>query len=393
MANFFAMPKLGMDMTEGRIVNWLAKEGDSLKEGDPLLEVETDKATNEVEAPAGGILAKIVHNAGDMVPCNTVIAVLLDEGESLPAVIPEVLGQDGKPAGTADSAPQAKARVEQKSPSLDGEHKRFSISPSARRMAQELGVDLAMIVPEGQYINRSDVQRAYDQQKEGDADSRLEVVKKPLKGIRKITAEKMAESAHTTARVILTVSVDAEAMITRREAAKAKGEKISYNIFLAKAAAKALKEFPYMNSRLVGDEVWELDKVNIGIAVDTERGLYVPVLQDVNNKTLIELNNDYLQKVEHAKAGKLSSNELEGGTFTITNLGQQQIESFAPVINLPECAILGVGAIMAKPAAEDGKVVIKDQMTLSLVFDHRLVDGKPAAEFLQRLKEIIENNA
>jgi pyruvate dehydrogenase E2 component (dihydrolipoamide acetyltransferase) len=391
MAYFFAMPKLGMDMTEGQIVSWLAGEGDQVKEGDPLLEVETDKATNEVEAPLDGILAKVVHKAGETVACSTIIAVILADGEDMPDSFPEMAGQDGNAEKEKSDAPQAEKQPQKSTSSPKTDGKRFSISPSAKRMAQELGVDLASIVPEGQFISRSDIQRAYDEQKAETASSGVEAVRKPLQGIRKLTAEHMAASAHTTARVALTVSVDAEALIAKREGAKAEDNKISYNVFLAQAAAQALREFPYMNSRLVEDEVWEIKEFNIGIAVDTERGLFVPVLRDAGSKTLVELSADYEQKVARAAAGKLNAADLESGTFTITNLGQQQIESFMPVINLPECAILGVGAIMPKPVAQDGTVVVRNQMTLSLVFDHRLVDGKPAAEFLKRLKEIIED--
>jgi len=387
MANFFTMPKLGIDMTEGRIVNWMVKEGSLVKKGELILEVETDKAANEIESPVDGRLAKIVHKAGDQVACNTVIAVFLDEKEDMPASIPQMLGEFSS-AGNIEESNHQVQEVKQ----VPAVKHRISVTPSAKKMAQELGIDLAAVVSENEYISREDVQRAYDRKKPQVSKPELNVTRKPLTGIRKITAERMSRSANTTAQVALNLSVDASALIARREAEETNGRKISFNVLLAKAVSDALKVFPYMNSRLVDDEIWEIGQINIGIAVDTERGLYVPVLRDVECKNIEQLNDEYLSLVERAQSGKLNVEELEGGSFTITNLGEEHIESFAPVINLPECAILGVGMIMPKPVVENGVVVIKNMLALTLVFDHRLVDGRPAGKFLRKIKEIIENN-
>ncbi len=254
-------------------------------------------------------------------------------------------------------------------------------------------MDITKVTPSGNQIRREDVERAYQNvqnQKTAPRDPVPEVTKKPYAGIRKLTGEHMAQSVHTTARVALTLDVNAEKLINRRRSLEFTVGKISFNVLIAQAAAKALKEYPTMNSRLVEDEIWEMGNVNIGIAVDTERGLMVPVLKNVDQKTVEVLHREFSQLAERAMAGKATPQDLEGGTFTITNLGAQEIESFVPVINLPECAILAVGAIMPKAVVMDEIVTACKMMSLTLVFDHRLVDGSMAAKFLQRIKHLLE---
>lgn len=391
MAIFLTMPKLGMNMTEGTIVNWLAKEGTAIKRGEILLEIETDKATNEIESPANGILAKVLHKDGETVLCNTVIAVILQEGENMPGSIPSMIGADVAPK--SEVSLKAGEINEQDEP-LESDliqSKRIRISPSARKLAKELGLDISTVVSHGSQIKREDVQKAYEQQKGLSKEYRGAVKKKPFEGMRKATGDLMSKSVRATARVALTLTVDAGKMVAEREQIQINEEKISYSVLLAKATAQALSEFPYMNSRLEADEIWELGDINIGIAVHTGKGLYVPVLEKVGQRTVEELHTEFKKLIEKAHSGSLRAEDLAGGTFTITNLGAMQIESFVPVINYPQCAILGVGAILPKPAVEEQRVVVKEQMELTLVFDHRLVDGEPAARFLQRLKEIIES--
>jgi len=393
MATFFTMPKLGLNMTGGRIVNWLAKEGAAVKTGQPIIEIETDKATNEVEAPASGVIGKILHHEGDDVPCNDVLAVILSEGEALPDQIPAMVGEDVAPTAEVsvkreDLAFQASAR-QQVTP-LGG---RISISPSAKKLADELGVDISKVVPSGSQVRREDVERVYrEMQSNSQSAPSTDIVKKPFSGIRKLTGERMAQSVHSTARVALNLEVNAEKLAARRKSLEATLGKVSYTIFIAEAAGMALKDFPYMNSRLSGDEIWEMNAINIGIAVDTERGLLVPVVKDVVNKSIEILHQEFSGLAERALAGRSTPQDLEGGTFTITNLGAQEIESFVPVINLPECAILAVGAIMPKAVAVGDTVAVRKMMALTLVFDHRIVDGIAAAKFLQRIKHLLEEN-
>jgi pyruvate dehydrogenase E2 component (dihydrolipoamide acetyltransferase) len=390
MAKFFTMPKLGMNMTEGHIVSWLVEEGTTIKEGDPILEIETDKATNEVEAPASGIIAKILHEVGEDVPCNSVLAVILEKGENLPAEIPSMIDENVAPKadvmvrseGNSDTNVSA-------SVSLQGD-KRIRISPSAKKLADELGVDIKSIESNGSQIRREDVQQVFDSMNASKPTRPAAVTIKPYSGIRKRTGEAMAASSTSTAQVPLFLEADAEGLINKRNELEGSIGKISYNVLLAKLAAEALIEFPYMNSQLSGDDIWEFKQVNIGIAVDSEKGLFVPVLKNTDKKSIEDLHKEFLAAAERAQNGKVSADDLEGGTFTITNLGAQEIESFVPIINYPQCAILGVGVIRSKAVVNNGKVESRNMIGLTLVFDHRIVDGVPAARFLQKIKHLIE---
>jgi pyruvate dehydrogenase E2 component (dihydrolipoamide acetyltransferase) len=217
----------------------------------------------------------------------------------------------------------------------------------------------------------------------------------PLKGVRGIIAERMGASVHTTARVTLVMEVDATEFVAARERIKTKvsqewGFAPGYNDLLAKAVAVALRKFPYMNARLAPDAIELLGHVNIGLAVDTERGLLVPVIKDADVKSLRQFGSEFRQMVDRARAGRVLPDDISGGSFTITNLGMYDVDAFTPVINLPEAAILGVGRIAAKAVPRGDAVVVRQMLTLSLVFDHRLVDGAPAARFLQYIKQLVE---
>jgi pyruvate dehydrogenase E2 component (dihydrolipoamide acetyltransferase) len=393
MATFFAMPKLGLNMTQGVIVNWLVKEGGAVKEGAPIVEVETDKATQEVEATASGILAKIVAAVGEEVPCNNVIAVITAVGEALPAKIPVNIAEGIGPTNELQGIVERKTAVEEKQEDQQPDaQRRINISPSAAALAKELGVDITKIVAKGGRIKREDVEAAFEAMKSKKPEKAgvPSIKKAPMSTMRRKIAEHMNQSARSVARVALALEVDATKLVAKREATRVDGAKISYNVLLAKHVAAALKEFPYMNAQLNGEEIWEFGDINVGIAVDSERGLFVPVLQSVDNKSIETLQKEFISISGRATVGKSTVEDLSGGTFTITNLGNLEIESFLPVINVPECAILGVGAIIQKAVVIDGNIGVRPRMTLTLAFDHRLVDGAPAARFLQRVKVLIE---
>ncbi len=287
-------------------------------------------------------------------------------------------------------------------------------TPVAQRMAADTGVDLRKLAGTGPggRIRKEDVERAVHPseiaapvaapdagqafstiaQPAAGADVRERI---PLKGVRAIIADRMGTSVHTTARVTLMMEVDATEFVAARERIKARvseqwGFAPGYNDLLAKIVAAALREFPYMNARLQGDVIEILSHVNLGMAVDTERGLLVPVVRDADQKTLRQFGAEFRQMVERARSGRALPDDLSGGTFTITNLGMYEVDAFTPVINLPELAILGVGRIAPKIVPYNGKPEIRQMLTLSLVFDHRLVDGAPAARFLQHIKHLIE---
>lgn len=385
MPVFFSMPKLGLNMTQGVIVRWLVGEGDQVEPGKPVLEIETDKATQELEAPGAGFLARILKNVGDIVPCNEVIAVILAPGEPMPTSIPVTIG-DGIASKIEPTLLPSTNEVPQ------AEETRINISPVARVLAEELGVDISKIVPHGGRIKREDVLAAHEAQKSQLPKTPISETRTAGPSLRKKIAEHMSKSARTVARVGLTLEVDARLLVEWRNRSKTSENQVNYNILLAKITAKALQEFPYMNSQWLNDEVVLMPEINIGIAVDTDRGLVVPVLKGVILKDVETLQHEFDAASQRAIRSRSFVSDFEGGTFTITNLGSFEIESFLPIINIPECAILAVGAIQKKPVMNDSGdgIIIRPRVMLTLAFDHRLTDGGPAAKFLQRIKHLVE---
>lgn len=285
------------------------------------------------------------------------------------------------------------------------------VTPVAQRMAASAGVDLRTLTgtgPGGRIV-KEDVEHALQQPVIAAPTAAAaaqppfaaplppaEVVERiPLKGVRAIIADRMSASVHTTARVTLLMEVDATEFVSARERIKAKvseawGFTPGYNDLLAMIVAAALRKFPYMNARLASDAIEILSQVNMGMAVDTERGLLVPVIRSADQKSLFQFGSEFRQMVDRARKGRSLPDDLSGGTFTITNLGMFEVDAFTPVINMPEAAILGLGRIAPKVVPYNGEIAVRQMWTLSLVFDHRLVDGAPAARFLQYIKQMIE---
>ena len=442
------LPKLGQTMEEGTIVEWLKKEGDPVNKGDILFQVETDKAVLEVESKAKGTLLKILVDKGIKVPVLTVVGLIGEPGEDISAYTGGAKAgqakQPGSASPTATSSPQAMA---QPSPGVSIEEEgRIAISPRARALAREKGVDYRHIVgsgPGGRIIERDvlaylekqppatplarhvaqELGVALEEVAPAGVRLRAEEVRAaveapqppqpepfaapaappppaegevtPLTGLRAIIAERMARSSQTTAAVTLQSVVDATELVALRERLKVALEKelgfaIGYNDLLAVIVTRCLVEFPYMNVRLEEGGIRHIPDVNLGLAVDSERGLLVPVVHGAQNLRLKEFAIRFRDLVARARAGKALPDDLTGGTFTITNLGMFGVDMFTPIINLPECAILGVGRIHPEPAVVEGQIVIRQRMWLSLTFDHRLVDGAPAARFLQGIMRYIE---
>ena len=394
MPIYFSMPKLGLNMSEGVIVRWLLNEGEKVQSGKPVLEIETDKATQELEAPGEGVLAKILAQPGEVVPCNNIIAVILAAGETLPGVIPTSITETALPQkGETSLTLEATAVTRPREPA--GETERINISPVARALAEELGVDITMIPLRGGRIRREDVLAAAEAQKSQPAKTASAPAPEPkvaMPSLRKKIAEHMSLSARSVARVGLNLEADAQRLVDWRKRLQVSNKDISYNILLARLAASALHEFPYMNAQWVNDEVVLMPEINIGIAVETERGLVAPGLKGVDRKSVEPLQEEFNGASQRALNGRSTVTDLEGGTFTLTNLGSFEIESFLPIINVPECAILAVGAIQKKPVVNDegNGILIRPRISLTLAFDHRVIDGAPAAKFLQRLKHLVE---
>ena len=445
MAEELFIPKLGQTVEEVTIINWHVKNGNQVEQGQEVLEVETDKAVFDVEANEDGYIHIGPFKVGDVVPVLTVVAVIgeaddqfevkqsvKESHQELPpeeesASTSSTILEKSKPSSSSKekvfASPRARKLAREKHVDLavvtptGGDGVRVNeqdvaaylavdikVSPVARRMAEDVGLDLRSIQASGprNTITRSDIEKALAQKITSTAVvhtpslPELEVTEsQPLKGVRRVISERMAASSHTTAQVTLLMNVNATKFAELREQLKKEKEvewgfKPGYNDLLAKACACALRRFPYMNARLNENAIEQLAQVNIGIAVDAERGLFVPVIQDVDQKNLQTIGREFRQRVEEVRSGKISPENLSSGTFTITNLGMYDVDGFTPMINLPEAAILGVGRIAPRAVVLESKVVIHQMMTLSLTFDHRLVDGAPAARFLQYLKDLIE---
>jgi len=397
------LPVLGETMNEGTIVEWFKKEGDPVERGDHLFTFESDKATLEVEAPAKGFLRQIMVLAGQTVPVLTVVGLITKTAdEDLSAYGVRVPGFEFQ---VAEAMKPETLKPETLKPKT-----RIFASPRARRLAREKGVDLTLVTgsgPDGRIVERDVVTYLETialtpplaptlPAPPTPAEAAEAIAEVPMSGVRAVIAQRMRESHQTTAPVTLTTEADATAFVELRERLKAGlaaelGFDIGYNDLLIRLVAHALRQFPYMNARLDGERVRHLREVHLALAVDTDRGLLVPVVRNADRKGVAEIAREVRGLAERARTGKALPDELSGSTFTITNLGMHEVDAFTPIINLPEAAILGVGRIKARPAVVEGEMCVRQTMWLSLTFDHRLVDGAPAARFLQRIKQLIEN--
>ncbi|MBC7338931.1 MAG: 2-oxo acid dehydrogenase subunit E2 [Firmicutes bacterium] len=395
------MPRLGLTMKQGRVEKWMRRDGETVSKGEPLLEVLSEKVTATVPSPADGVL-RILVPAGQSVPVGTPVAALVAAAAAAAPATPSAPGPAAADA-TGSGAPGQWVRS----------------TPAARRLARELGLDLAAVTgtgPDG-LVTEQDVRAAHRARQEVSAETvpptaapaemappgavstpRQGETRVPLAGRRRVIAERMAASATQTAAVTLTVHADMtkacelrEALLPRVEASH--GVRLTFTDIVVRVAAAALRAFPYMNASLDGETVVQHGGVHIGVAVDTDQGLVVPVIRDADRRGLGDIAATRHRLTEAARAGTISPDDLVGGTFTVTNLGMYEIEVFSPLINLPEAAILGVGAIEDRPVAQAGQVVVRPVCTLSLVFDHRIVDGAPAARFLRWIKSALENPA
>jgi len=387
------MPRLDPGMQTGKIVEWLKKEGDLVRKGEPILVVEGEKTTFEIEAPEGGVLSKLLVEVGSDVQVADPVAIIGESSTGSQSVTRrETVQQEGVQGSRA--SPQnytTPTAFTAKSPSAAD---RIVASPAARRLAQEHHVDLTTLsgTGPGGRISREDVLAAVEQApKAAQVFSKVlqpAVLRKvKLEGIRKAVAERLSFSARTAVPVTITMEADA----TRLVAMKEKESHISFTAFAVKAAAKALEKHTAINSTIEGDEITTYSDVNVAVAINTEEGLVAPVIQNANRKPLKGINSAIDVLSQKAAEKRLTIEELTGGTFTVTNLGAYDIESFAPVINPPQCAILGLGRIVYKPFALGGSVSARPATMLTLVFDHRIVDGVPAAKFLQDLKRYLED--
>jgi len=385
MVTEVVMPRMDQMMEKGKIIKWLKKNGEEVKRGEPILEIETDKTTIEIEARDSGIL-RILAEEGEEVPIAKTIAYILKKGESIPE---EKISKISEP------------KLEKAKAAAIG---RIKASPLAKKIAKEKGVDLTQVqgTGPGGRITKDDVLAYLEREAKAisveevpvkPVSSEYEVV--PMSSMRKAIARKMVESKTHVPHFYVTVQVDMteaarmrENLISVLEAKK--GVRLSFTHLLIKAVAVALEKYPQLNATVEKDEVRIWKDVNIGIAVSLEDGLIVPVLRGANKLDLFEIASQASELIAKAREKRLKENEFSGGTFTISNMGALDVESFIAIINVPETAILATGRIADKPAVVNGSLTIRKMMSMTLSADHRVIDGITAAKFLPEVKRLLE---
>jgi pyruvate dehydrogenase E2 component (dihydrolipoamide acetyltransferase) len=432
MGSLVVMPKLGLTMTEGEIEKWHKKEGEEIKEGEILFDVTTDKLTNEIEAKVSGVVRKILAPEGETVECLKNVAIIAGIDEDISALLKEADAEGDDSEDESDSSKETKEEVskEEQLPSREGrlkispaakklaiendldfeiitgtgpegriviedvkkyiENNKIKVSPAANKLAKDLGVDLKEINVNGRVMKSDVLTFSNNSNSSSDVNTGAYAEEKiEMSPMRKVISARMSESWTTSPTVTYDIKVDTSNL------KKLKNDfkdicKITYTDLLIKIVSKVLLQFPLLNSSIDGNELIMRNYVNMGVAVALEQGLIVPVIKYSNNKGLEEISTEVKDLAQKAKNNELESDSIKGGTFTITNLGMFGIEYFSPIINQPEVAILGVNKITETPVVENGEIVIKPLMNLSLTADHRAVDGSVAAQFLLTLKKYVE---
>ena len=408
MATEIKMPQLGLTMEEGTVERWLKAEGDAVKEGEPLLEITTDKLTNEVEAEADGVLLKIVAPEGTDVPVQGLLGWIGQPGEQVGAPAAAPTAPAAVPAAAPAPAPAAEA-----APARD---KKIRISPLARKIAKQMGVDYTAVTgtgPSGRIIKRDILAAAESAPKAAPAAQKpaaaaaapaitafpvknLELMEgdtvEKLTGMRKVVAQRMYTSAVEIPTVTQTVKVDVTALLAFRRQLKEAGHPFSVNDLVLKAVAKALRKHPEILVSLDGEQIIRRAHVNLGMAVALDTGLIVPVIRDADLLSLEALSAKAKDLAERARNNQLGADEYKGSTFTVSNLGMFGVESFTPIINQPDAAILGVNCTEDELVMEeDGTIARHQVMRISLTFDHRLLDGAVAARFEMTVRDLLEH--
>lgn len=392
MPKIVLMPKLGLTMKKGKIINWLKQEGEAVAKGEHFLEVVTEKTNVKVEAQDDGVFYKILVEKGNQVPVNAPIAVLAEAGDD-EALLQKTVEESMATLNEAAASLNQKKKDKQKAVEapVNAEPVKKAVSPRAKKLAEKEGVDVALVDgtgPNGR-VTEKDILTYIEDLKQDDETSFV-----PMEGMRQVIAQRMSESSRNAARVTVMEDVDVTLLSLLRkkinDANAARGIKISFTDMIIKIVAKALREHRHMNARVFEDKIELVNSVNISVAVDIEGGLVVPVIHKAHRLSLEQISDTVKDLAERARSGDLEAEELAGGTFTISNIGMFGAEGFTPIINPPETAILGIGTIVQKPALQGDNILRKSFMTLSLSFDHRAVDGGPAARFLKRIKELME---
>ena len=393
MAVEVVMPKFGLTMTEGTIQQWFKSEGDTIKAGEALFEVETEKVLYEVEAPADGTVAKLLYGIEAVVGVGLPVAIIAEAGEEVAAVAARYADA---PAALVAAPPEPAPAATSATPSKPEEKRgRVPVTPAARKLAKEHNIDLSGVTgtgPRGR-ITREDVQKIIDgggQAAPSPAPAATPAATEdiPLRGMRKVIAERMHQSLQGSAQLTISTEVDVTQLIDRRQEVRQEFN-VTYTDFIVQACAHALRQHPRMNASLEGNVIHMHGDIHVGLAVALDEGLIVPVVRDADKKSLKDIAAEAKTLAERARAGQLKLEEVSGGTFTVSNLGMYGVDAFTPIINAPQSGILGVGRIVEKPVIYRGEVTKRSMMVLSLTFDHRVIDGAPAGAFLQTVADLL----
>ena len=392
------MPKLGLTMTEGIIVEWRKKEGDQVKKEEVLFVLETEKVTYEVESPEDGILGRILVHEKETVPVGAVVAYLLKPGEGLSdleGVRPEKVEIVAQPELAQERPPAGQAEVRKET--------RIKASPLAKKMAKAYNLDLGTLRGSGPggRITKEDVEKAYERIQKEAATPRIKTEgvpagePVPFTGMRRAIARNMLAAKVETAQTYMSNTVDATGIVEARKVLlpyiqNNSGVRVTITDILMKITSAAIREHPVINTVWTEDGIIYLEEVHMGMAMALDEGLIVPVIRDIHTKGLAQIARERIELIQKGKENRFLPDDITGSTFTLSTLGMYGTEQFTANINLPESAILAVGAIMDKPVAIDGALVIRPMMNVTLTYDHRIIDGAEAAKFMRTLKLFLE---
>ena len=407
MAREVRLPQLGQTMEEGTIISCMVKVGDEVKKGDVIFEIETDKATLEMESPADGFVKHILAEVEQTLPVGDVLMVLGEKDEEIPqSFIDSLKSTTTAPAGEAPAAAEAAAVVAAAEPAKPEPSKpagKVKASPRSKKLAEELGVSLAAVTGTGPggRITEEDVRKAAASKPAGPAGAAPEIKLGetiPLNRIQKITAQKMLQSKREIPCFYLTVKADVTDIVELRtklnKTSPSKGRvKISYNDFIMRAVAIGLEKFPIMTGQLAGDTIQLAEAIGIGLAITVPGGLVAPIVKDVNKKDVTQIARDSKALIEKARSNKLAPTDLEGGCITVSNLGAFGIDSFIPIVVPGQCSILGIGRITETCVPDNGNIVTRKLMNMTLSVDHKVTNGAYAAQFLDFIRKLLEDTS
>jgi len=420
MAREVRLPQLGQTMEEGTIVNCLVKVGDEVKKGDVIFEIETDKATLEMESPAEGFVKYILAETDQTLPVGAPIMVVGDKDEEVPQSFVDSLkgaapatptsepapaapaSETASPAPVTEAAPPAPAAEPAEAPAEAKPAERIKASPRAKKLAEQLGVDLVAVTGTGSggRITEQDIKDTAASKPAKPAPAKVSEstvklgTKMPLNRLQKITGQRMVQSKHEIPCFYLSVKADVTDLVKlRHKLNKGSDVKVAYNDFIMRAVAMGLEKFPIMTGQVAGESIQLADSIGIGLAISVPGGLVAPILKDVNKKDVKQIARNSKALIEKARSNKLAPTDLEGGCITVSNLGAFEIESFIPIVVPGQCSILGIGRITETCVPEGGNIMVRKLMSMVLSIDHKVTNGAYAAEFLDYVRKLLEDTS